>query len=127
EEKIFAIAILIGNKPKRPIKTTLLREWAAKLAGIPFWLIEESHYVVGDLGETLTLLMPPPTTEQVATPSLKSIFETMVELQQLSPAEQQRVVYRFWTTLAGTELFLFNKMLTGGLRVGVSRKLVINA
>lgn len=127
EEKLFAIAILIGNKPKRPIRTTLLREWVAKLAGLPFWLFEESHYVVGDLGETMTLLTPPQTSAQQATPSLKTVFETMVELQRLDIAKQQEMLYTFWTTLSGTELFLFNKMLTGGLRIGVSRKLVINA
>src|SRR5690606_3956244 len=115
------------NKPKRPIKTTLLREWLAAAAGIPLWLFEESYYVVGDLAETLTLLAPAQPRKATGSPSLKSIFEVLVKLQQCDVYEQKTIVNTYWNTLAGTELFLFNKMLTGGLRIGVSRKLVINA
>lgn len=126
EEKLFAVALLIGNKPKRPVATTLLREWASARAGIPSWLFEESYYAVGDLGETLTLLMPQQSRPEEM-PTLKAVFATMTALRQYGPTEQREMLYTFWSTLGGTALFLFNKMLTGSLRVGVSRKLVINA
>src|SRR5690554_249861 len=53
-DKVWTIALLIGNKPKRPVKTTDLRIWAAEIADLPLWIIEESYYVVGDLAETLS-------------------------------------------------------------------------
>jgi hypothetical protein len=59
DDKVHAVSILIGNKPKRPLKTSELKEWAAKMAELPMWLFEESYYVVGDLAETIALLPPP--------------------------------------------------------------------
>src|SRR5690606_19909417 len=53
-DKVWAIALLTGNKPKRPVKTTDLRLWAAELTDLPFWIIDESYYVVCDLAETLS-------------------------------------------------------------------------
>ena len=64
EDKIFAVSILIGNKPKRPVKAAELKEWAAELAGVPMWLFEESYYIVGDLGEAIALMLPPQEKEQ---------------------------------------------------------------
>jgi hypothetical protein len=48
---------LTGRRPKRPVTTTLLRTWAADLSGVPEWLFEESYHVVGDLAETIALLV----------------------------------------------------------------------
>ncbi len=36
--------------------------WAAELVRLPTWLFEESYHVVGDLAETITLMLPPPTS-----------------------------------------------------------------
>lgn len=127
EEKLFAIAVLIGNKPKRPVKTTFLREWIAAFTQVPLWLFEESYYVVGDLAETMTLLTPTHDAVPSDSPTLKTVFETMISLRSLSVPQQKEMLFNYWTALCGTELFLFNKMLTGNLRVGVSRKLVIIA
>src|SRR5690606_26276809 len=71
-DKIFAIAILMGNKPKRPVKTTDLRVWAAELSGIPLWLLEESYFIVGDLSETLMHVIP--KSNRRAAFSLVTIF-----------------------------------------------------
>ena len=35
-----------------------LRSWAAEEAGIPDWLFEESYQAVGDLAETIALVLP---------------------------------------------------------------------
>src|SRR5690554_7739145 len=75
EDKIFAVSILIGNKPKRPVKTAELKEWAAELAGLPMWLFEESYYIVGDLGEAIALMLPPQEKEQQFT--LKDTLELL--------------------------------------------------
>src|SRR5687767_8806457 len=55
----WAVHFLIGRRPKRLVSSAKLRMWAAEEAGIPAWLFEESHHAVGDLAETITLLLPP--------------------------------------------------------------------
>src|SRR4028119_136444 len=58
EDKIHTLALFTGRKPKRQINSTLVKNWAIEKAGIPYWLFEESYQVVGDLGETIALLLP---------------------------------------------------------------------
>ena len=58
-DKLWCIALFSGRRPKRAVTTTLLREWAAELAGIPLWLFEECYPIVGDLAETIALVLPP--------------------------------------------------------------------
>ena len=59
KDKVWAIALLSHRRPKRTVNTNFLRDWAAELSGIPIWLFEESYHVVGDLAETITLILPP--------------------------------------------------------------------
>lgn len=126
-DKLFAIALLIGNKPKRPVKTTTLREWVADYTQLPLWLFEECYYVVGDLGETISLMISQITDQDSVSISLKELFELLVELQKYDVEKQREVVETFWKNLSGTPLYLFNKMLTGSFRIGVSKKIVIKA
>src|SRR3954452_22447372 len=57
-DKMWAIAILSHRRPRRTVNTNLLRMWAAELASLPGWLFDESYSVVGDLAETITLVLP---------------------------------------------------------------------
>ncbi len=127
QEKMFAISILIGNKPKRPIKTTTLREWTSVYTGIPLWLFEECYYVVGDLGETISTLVFTDTDIKEDIFTLKSLFEFITQLKEQDPNTQQEILYEHWPKLARTPLYIFNKMLTGSFRIGVSKKIVIKA
>ena len=54
----WAVHFLIGRRPKRLVRASNLRAWAAGEAGVPDWLFEESYHAVGDLAETITLLLP---------------------------------------------------------------------
>ena len=125
EDKVFAIAVLTGNKPSRPAKTTDLRLWAAELASIPLWLFEESYYIVGDLAESLSLILPKTNLE--IDYSLAEIITQVVRLKKTSLEEQKEVITAYWNNLSGTSLFVFNKLMTGNFRVGVSRKIVVKA
>ena len=75
KDSIWAIALLTGRRPKRPIKTSDMKIWATELADIPFWLFEDSYAVVGDLAETISLLIPMQNN-----PSEKSLNEVMNEI-----------------------------------------------
>ncbi len=54
----WAVHFLIGRRPKRLVSSPKLSAWAAEAAGVPSWLFEESYAAVGDLAETITLLLP---------------------------------------------------------------------
>src|SRR6202012_2186689 len=57
-DKVWVIALFSGRRPKRTVNTTLLWEWCRELTGLPAWLFEESYHTVGDLAETIALLLP---------------------------------------------------------------------
>ncbi len=57
QDKIWTLALFTHRKPKRTVNTTLLKEWITEWTGIPEWLFNESYQVVGDLAETIALLL----------------------------------------------------------------------
>ena len=65
-DKMHMLALFTGRKPKRQINSTLVRTWAIEASNIPAWLFEESYHVVGDLAETMALLMPQNTATAAA-------------------------------------------------------------
>ncbi len=73
KDKVWTIAILSHRRPPRPVNTTLLRLWASELADIPLWLFEESYHIVGDLAETIALVIP--TTKNQSDKSLTEFIQ----------------------------------------------------
>ena len=125
-DKMHMLALFTGRKPKRQINSTLVRHWAIEASNIPAWLFEESYHVVGDLAETMALLMPETTTNS----SSKTLTEWIAEinaLQNKTETEKKLWLLGSWAMLDSQERFVFNKLLTGSFRVGVSQNLVIKA
>ncbi|TWR30553.1 ATP-dependent DNA ligase [Mucilaginibacter pallidiroseus] len=124
-DKMNMLALFTGRRPKRPINSTLIRTWAVEASHIPAWLFEESYHVVGDLAETMSLLMPESTNT-----SSKTLTEWIAEINmQAARTEDERKEWLLasWAMLDRQERFVFNKILTGSFRVGVSQNLVIKA
>ena len=126
EDKIWAIALFTGRRPRRTVKTSLLREWAAKEAGVPDWLFEESYHVVGDLAETIALLLPPPQQTE-ANRTLALWIQYIYDLKDATPEYVQDQIIRAWQSLPIDQRLIFNKLITGGWRIGVSQKLLTKA
>lgn len=126
EDSIWAIALLVGNRPKRPVKTSDLKAWATELAQVPAWLFDDSYSVVGDLAETITLLINS-TTETASEMSLNALMREFEILAKLSDPEKKERVLGYWKRLSPQELYIFNKLITGAFRVGVSKQLVFKA
>ena len=125
EDKLWTVAILSHRRPKRTVTTTLLRTWAAEYGQIPFWLFEETYHVVGDLAETIALVLPNSTEESAF--SLTYWINYIKSLGDLEEAEKKAKIIAAWSILNPRERFVFNKLITGGFRMGVSQKLMVRA
>ena len=125
EDKMWAIALLSHRRPKRTVNTTYLAAWASELSALPAWLFEESHHVVGDLAETITLVLPPP--KESSDFSLKYWIDFIRNLESLSIEERRDRILWAWDRLEEMERFVFNKLITGGFRIGVSQSLMVKA
>ncbi|WP_417525088.1 ATP-dependent DNA ligase [Marinovum sp.] len=125
EDRLWTIALFTGRRPRRAVTSTRLREWAAEVAGLPTWLFEDSYHVVGDLAETISLVLPEPGQQRDQ--SLSHWIATVKELATLEEEDRKAQVIAAWDSLATRERFLFNKLLTGGFRMGVSAKLMTRA
>jgi len=125
EDRLWTVALFSGRRPKRAVTTTQLREWAAEQAGLPLWLLEECYPVVGDLAETIALILPPPARD--TDHGLSHWINVLRGLADQSPEARKAAILDAWDSLDPTGRFLFNKLITGGFRIGVSQKLMTRA
>lgn len=124
-DKIQMLALFTGRKPKRPINSTQLKEWSLELCQIPDWLFRESYDVVGDLAETLSLLLPESAASE--NKSLSNWIQEINEIRKLNDEEKKSWLLNSLNKMTRQEMFVFFKLLTGGFRVGVSQNLVVKA
>jgi len=128
-----AVHLLSGGRQSRAVPLALLRGWAAEVAGIPDWLVDECYAQVGDLAETLALILPPPVAppdpDVAGDQGLAACVHETIDRLRAEPddAGKRRIIEGVWSTLAPAERIVWHKLLTGGLRVGVSRTLVARA
>jgi DNA ligase-1 len=138
DDAACALGVLSGGRQLRAVSTTLLRQWAAEATGLPPWLVEESYAHVGDLAETLALLLPDPPPDDASSPAAGGpepagpglatmMRETIHGLRQEPEERKRQVVQTVWRRLSARERIVWHKLLTGGCRVGVSRGLVVRA
>ncbi|MCU0492047.1 MAG: ATP-dependent DNA ligase [Chloroflexaceae bacterium] len=143
----WALYFLMGRRPRQVIGSRKLSEWAIAAAGIPDWLFGESYDAVGDFAETVALLLPEQQTmhdergtmiqPQAASDDSSLIVHRsslqywiegrLLPLQGADETTQRAALLRAWAELDGQERFVWNKLITGGFRVGVSQRLVTRA
>ena len=122
----WAAWFLTGHRPRQAVPTRRMNQWAADEAGIPLWLFEESYDAVGDLAETISLVLPP-ASHSIDEPLHAWIEQRILPLRELGEEEQRLRLRDYWSALEGVERFVFNKLITGAFRVGVSALLVVRA
>ena len=122
----WAVYFLAGGKPRQLVPNRLLRQLAQEAAGLPEWLFEESYESVGDLAETIALLLPPPTgTHELGLAVW--IEQHLLPLRGAAPEVLPGVLRAQWERLAPDERLVYFKLITGGFRIGVSRLQVTQA
>lgn len=126
EDAAWAVYFLAGGKPRQLVPTKLLRLLAQEAAGLPEWLFDESYEAVGDLAETISLLLPPPTDAHDLGLAVW-IERHLLPLRKTPPDELADTLRSHWRQLAVDERLVYFKLMTGSFRVGVSRLQVTQA
>ncbi len=125
-DAVWAINFLIGRRPKRLIATRDLVGWAIEESGLPDWIFSESYHAVGDLAETIALLLPPPTTSTEESLTYW-VEERLLPMRGWDDAQRRASMLASWRELNERQRFVWNKLITGEFRVGVSQNLVVRA
>ena len=121
----WAIYFLSGRKPKQAVPSKKLREWAAEEAQVPDWLFNESYDAVGDVAETVALLLPPP--DRSSDIPLAEWVRRLLTLRESAEEVQRAAMLDAWRAMDRTQRFVWNKLISGSFRVGVSQQLVTRA
>jgi len=122
----WAVYFLAGGKPRQLVPARLLREQARIAARLPEWLFDESYSAVGDLAETITLLLPEPD-EALELPLADWMQQHLLPLRGKPPEELAALLQSHWRLLAPAQRLVYFKLITGAFRVGVSRLQVTQA
>ncbi|MEM7680602.1 MAG: ATP-dependent DNA ligase [Planctomycetota bacterium] len=131
QDAAWALAVLTGRRPVRAAPTKRLRAWAADAAGLPAWLVDECYSAVGDLSETLALLLPAPDPDRAAQGEAEPLHQVMQErlvpLAHMHEAQQRASVEDTWASRGPMQRFVFHKLMGGAFRFGAAKKVVANA
>jgi DNA ligase-1 len=122
----WALYFLSGGKISRAVTATLLQNWAATESEMPAWLFAECREAVGDLAETIALVLP--ARDFTLTDSLDHLVrERLLPLVHQSQDTRRNIVLQTWRELDARGRLVWNKLLTGAFRVGVAQTLLVRA
>jgi DNA ligase-1 len=155
KDKVWVIALFSGRRPRRTVSGAQLAAWCCELIDLPVWLFQECYHTVGDLSETIALLIPEKNvspspsigggrgeawsgregaspgeawaSQQMPDHPLHYYVEQFQQLEKATEPEKKTFILQSWLELSSRERFVFNKLLSGTFRVGVSQKLMVNA
>ncbi len=126
KDKVWTIAIFSGRRPKRAVNSTLLAQWCIELINLPAWLFRRilsycgrscrDHRPLAAAGHRPGSFLP-----------LHFYLEKLLSLEKAPEAEKKSFIVSSWMSMSQDERFVFNKFITGGFRIGVSQKTMVNA
>jgi DNA ligase 1 len=122
----WAVYFLAGGKPRQVMNMGMLATLACEVADIPEWLFGECYEQVGDLAETIALVLP----LEGATSGVglaEWIEDRLLPLRGKPPEEVAPLIKAWWAELDSQGRFLLTKLIGGAFRVGVSKLLVQRA
>jgi DNA ligase-1 len=126
EDAAWAVYFLSGGRPRQLVPVRVLRELAVEFSGLPEWLFEESYQAVGDLAETISLVLPEVphrSTDGLAT----WVEDKLLSLRGETAQSLSQRLPELWAQLDRLSLMVCIKLITGSFRVGVSKLLVTRA
>ncbi len=127
EDKVWVIALFTGRRPRRTVTGALLVQWCREITELPDWLIAESYHTVGDFAEVIALLLPEKNVDATQNFSLYYYMNALISLDKKEDNIKKDFITNSWSVMTKMEKFVFNKLITGGFRIGVSQKIMVNA
>ena len=127
-ENSWTIFFLTGKNNKRYISGRKLKYLFSEIYECPIWLIETCYSKVGDSAEVVSLLLK--NKKNNKNNNLKNIslndllIKNLSELLILKDDEMKLKIKEIWENLPEENYLVFNKILTGTFRVGVSVGLI---
>jgi DNA ligase-1 len=126
DDAAWALYFLSGRKPRQIVPSKLIRQWAMEESGIPEWLFLESRDTVGDTAETIALLLPNnPVVDE--TPLHRLVQDKLLPLRGSAEEVQRDAVLTAWRGMNYAQRLVYNKLISGAFRVGISQLLVLRA
>jgi DNA ligase-1 len=126
-DAIWAVYIMTGRRIGRTVSFRQLRDWAVEVSNHPAWLIDECYHLVGDLSETLSLIIPGDDDHACPPPLHEIVEQTLKPLGQMTAKEQRETIIATWKKLTREQRLVFHKLLSREFRVGVSATLLMRA
>ena len=124
----WAVFFLTGRRLKRLLPYSSINTWTLSATGLAPWILDECYAIVGDGAETAALVLDQlPSAPSENLPLSKWVEDRILPLKGLDPAAQETRVTAWWRTLDRLQRYIFLKLVTGELRVGVSQTLVVRA
>jgi len=127
---IWTIYLLIGKSNKRFISGKSLREYYSDIYEIPLWLIETCYAKVGDSAEVISLLLQDKLLDKDIKEDIsldRLINRILPNLSKLDENQKKSYIKLLWKRTRKDNQLIFNKILTGTFRIGVSKGLVKKA
>jgi len=129
EDAAWALYLLTGHRLKRAVSHPVLRSAAAEASGQPMWLLDACYHAVGDLSETIALILPEPAElDGAGPPPLHELIETYLQpMPAMDDAQRAATLKQAWGRLDSWQRFVFHKLISGSFRMGVAKTLVTRA
>jgi len=127
EDAAWGLHLLLRRPTGRAVSTRLLKTWTSERAAVPLWLLESSFAAVGDLSETLALLILDPRQPVPAHPLRWWVEQRLLPLGMADDEQKRVIVEQAWDELEQEERIVWHKLITGTFRTRVHRNLVERA
>ena len=121
-DKLWCLALFSGKRPKRLMTINALKDLAFPICLQPEWLFDVSHQVVGDLAETIALIIPSPSKKNDL--DLSDWVNLIGTLYQANEKDRNDAILNAWDSFTVDERFVFNKIITGGFRFELSQNIL---
>ncbi len=122
-DKLWAIALFSHKRPKRLLNSKVLKSWALDYANLSEWLFDETNNIVGDISETISLILPK-KPQSVDDKSLSFWIDSILEINTNSTSVKKSLITNAWDHLGNEECYLFNKLVTGAFRKTMPSRLI---
>ncbi|MGB0582341.1 MAG: hypothetical protein ACPGVU_21830 [Limisphaerales bacterium] len=127
DDAVWAVWLLLGNRPRRSVSTVELKDFVADETGFPVWLVEESHRAASDWGETAALLLDTAGVCRTDPGALSLdilMRERLMPLVDAAQTARRKLLGETWRELSLNECRVFHKLLNGSFRSVFAPKLL---